>query len=150
MRKTTAPAGRAQTAPSAGKRGTFRGWLLGGPLFLVSAVVAYFLVTALLRPTLPDSIVGDWRIEGGDLKGARFSFTRDGKFKAVLTVNGRPVEVDALVEKRDDTLRYTIVNPATGKKEIKVQTIKSLTEREMIVEENRQQSRLVRIGVATE
>lgn len=81
------------------------------------------------------------------MNGARLSFTRDGRFKALLTVNGREAEVDALVEKRDDTLRYTFFSPETGKRETKVQTIKSLTDREMVVEENRQLSRLVRVGI---
>ncbi len=125
---------------------SLRKYLFGGLLFVAAVVLGYFVVTWLLRPTLPDSIVGEWRMAGGDIDGTRFSFARDGTFKAKLTVNGKEVEVQAHVEMHDDTLRYTILNPATGKNEIKIQTIKSLTDQEMVVEENRQQSRLVRIG----
>jgi hypothetical protein len=115
-------------------------------LFLVPAVAAYLIARAYLRPALPDSIVGKWRIEGGDMDGARISFAPNGDFKAILDVDGRAVAVDASVAKQGDTLRYAIVNPQTGRTETKVQTITSLCERAMVVEENGQRSRLVRIS----
>jgi uncharacterized protein (TIGR03066 family) len=122
-------------------------WLFVGALFLVSAGVAYFTVAWFLRPTLPDEIVGDWRIEGGEMNGTRVSFARDGTFTTFVLNDGKEVEVKATVRKQGDTLCYTMTLPNTGQKVTRTQTIKSLTERQMIVEENRQQSRLVRVDM---
>jgi hypothetical protein len=120
-------------------------WLFVGILFLVAAALAYVTVAWILRPTLPDALIGDRRIEGGQMSGAQHSFSRDGQFTATFVVDGKEAQVDAVVQKHSDTLRYTIVAP-NGRTTTKTQTIKRLTEQEMINEENRQQSRLVRIS----
>jgi hypothetical protein len=125
----------------------YRTWLVSGALFLVAGAGVYFALAWYLRPTLPDEIVGDWRIEGGEMNGTRVSFARDGTFKTFVIVDGKEVEVKAAVQKHNDTLHYTMVLPDTGQQVTKTQTIKSLTEREMVIEENHQQSRLVRINL---
>ena len=79
------------------------------------------------------------------MSGAQHSFSRDVQFTATFVVDGKEAQVDAVVQKHSDTLRYTIVAP-NGRTTTKTQTIKRLTEQEMINEENRQQSRLVRIS----
>jgi hypothetical protein len=143
MRKSraerVAPSPQESRRPSLGK--PWR-WLLAALLFLVPAGLTYYIVGWHLRPTLPTRVVGDWRIEGGDLHGARLSFARDGAFKMTLNDNR---QFAAVVEMQGDTLRYTFEDPATKAKQVKVQEIKSLTDQEMVVEENRQRSRLVRV-----
>jgi uncharacterized protein (TIGR03066 family) len=137
-----------KNAPAQTPRRSMRRWLAAGALFLIAGGAAYLATSWLLRTTLPDDIVGEWRIEGGEMNGSRVSYARDGTFKTLVTVEGKEVEVKATVQKDGDTLRYTIVFPDTGKVMTRTQTIKSLTASEIIVEENRQQSRLVRIGGA--
>jgi uncharacterized protein (TIGR03066 family) len=126
----------------------YRTWLVTGALFLVAGAVAYFALGWFLRSTLPDEIVGDWRIEGGEMNGTRVSFASDGTFKTLVTVDGKDVEVRATVQKHGNTLHYTMTLPDTRQRMTRTQTIKSLTGREMIVEEDREQSRLVRINHA--
>src|SRR5262245_60770958 len=133
-----------QCASTANRRG-LSAWLFAGALVLVAAALSYFVLGWLLGPTLPAELVGEWRIVGGEMDGARLTFARDGSFTATLMVDGKPSQMEATVEKQGGKLRYTMVTP-DGRTMTKSQTIKLLTEWEMIIEENRQQSRLMRIA----
>ena len=100
----------------------------------------------MIRPGVSEALVGDWRIEGGEMSGARLSIHRDGRFEAWVPVDGRNVKIEATVAQRGSSLQFNFVNPQTGASEVKTQNIKSIAERELIVEENSVSCRLVRIG----
>ncbi len=110
-----------------------------------SGAASYFVLTTYVLPKLPDALVGTWQVRGGEMNGTQMTFQRDGTFTALVNLDGREVPVQARVEFHDKTLRFIVVNGLTGKEETKTQTIKSLTEKEMIVEENGATSKLVRV-----
>lgn len=119
------------------------------PLLLVCLVAAaaatYFVLTAFLWAKLPDAIVGTWRAEDGELQGSKVTFYRDGTFHVRMDIEGQEVLVEAHVELRDKTLRYTIPNALTKRNDVKSQSIQSLTADEMVLVEKGITSRLVRI-----
>lgn len=113
-------------------------------LFLASALGVYLAVRFLDRPTLSPDLVGEWRIVGGEMNGARLIYGADGTFQAKWTEGGRAVTMEARVEQHGDRLHYAVFDPASGRTVDKVQTILSLSPSELIIEENRRRSRLVR------
>lgn len=151
----TKKAGRREPEPprpipaNVGKASTVLTWRrLLIPLLCLAASGAgtYFVLTTYVFAKLPESIVGVWRVEGGEMHGARMTFHRDGAFTAKVRLDdGREVLVDARVELRNKTLRFTYANPATGKDDVKNQTIRSLTPTEMVVDEGGGAAKLVRV-----
>ena len=103
------------------------------------------MLTTYVFAQLPDEIVGTWQVKDGEMNGTRMIFHRDGAFTSIVTIDGRDISIEARVALHDKTLRFTIVNGLTGKQETKTQTIRSLTETEMIVDEGGATSRLVRV-----
>jgi uncharacterized protein (TIGR03066 family) len=120
-------------------------WLLLLACLVVSLAATYFVLTTYVWPPIPDSMVGTWEVKGGEMGGTRMTFHRDGTFSSMVTIEGRDIPIEAHVELHDKTLRFTIVNGLTRREETKTQTIRSLTETEMIVEESGATSTLVRV-----
>jgi uncharacterized protein (TIGR03066 family) len=122
-----------------------RRWLVLLCCLAVGGAGTYFVLNAYIFPKLPDSVVGTWQVTGGELNGTQMTFHRDGTFSSIVTIDGRDIPIEARVALHDKTLRFTIVNGFTGKQETKTQTVRSLTETEMIVEESGATSKLVRV-----
>jgi hypothetical protein len=143
--KTEASATGLTSAPAPSRHSAKFRWLLVLGCLAISAFTTYFVLTTYVLAKLPDTIVGTWRIENGDLKGDKMTFLRDGTFTAQVTAeDGRVAPVTARVELHDKTLRYIFEMPGAGRQE-RVQTIKSLTPTEMIVEEGGVPCKLVRV-----
>jgi len=119
-------------------------------VILVCLVVAgggsYFVMTSYVIAQVPAEIVGTWQVKGGEMNGTKMTFHRDGTFTSMVTIEGRDIPIEARVAVHDKALQFTIVNGFTGKQETKTQTVRSLTETEMIVEEGGVTSKLVRVN----
>lgn len=105
----------------------------------------YFVMTSYVIAQVPAEIVGTWQVKGGEMDGTKMTFHRDGSFTSMVTIEGRDIPIEARVAVRDKTLQFSIVNGLSGKRETKTQTIRSLTETEMVVEEGGATSKLVRV-----
>lgn len=135
-------------SPAPAKLGRFSSgprWLLLLVGLAASGGATYFVLTTYLWPPIPDTIVGTWKVMGGEMDGTRMTFDRDGNFSSKVTIDGSEIPVEARVALRGKTLRFVVVNGLTGREETKTQTIQRLTETEMTVEESGATSKLVRV-----
>jgi uncharacterized protein (TIGR03066 family) len=139
---TTTVANARATACAGGRR-----YMLLAGLFAAALLVG-FLAYRWLRPGLPEEVVGTWRVQGGEQAGAVLEFRRDGSFQALMDWPGKREKgvVEARVEVEGETIRFLSVNPITQREEAKMQTIKQLTETEMVLEDQRgARSKLIRV-----
>jgi len=120
-------------------------WLLLLVGLAVSGAATYFVLTTYIWPPIPDTIAGTWQVKGGEMDGTRMTFQRDGTFSSMVTIDGRDIPIVARVALHDKILQFTIATGPAGREETKTQTIRSLTESEMIVEEGGATSTLVRV-----
>lgn len=136
---------RGSPPPAPKTTGRSSSKLLAVVFLVLSAGATYFLLTTYVFAKIPDTIVGTWRVESGDMKGDKMTFHRDGTFTAMVAADdGKVAPVTARVELHDQTLRYIFEMPGAGRQE-RMQTIKSLTPTEMIVEEGGASCKLVRV-----
>jgi hypothetical protein len=122
-----------------------RRWLILFGCLALAGGGTYFVLTTYVIAKIPDEIVGTWQVKGGEMNGTKMTFHRDGTFTSMVTIEGRDIPIEARVALYDKTLQFTIVNGLTGKQETKTQTIRGLTETEMIVEESGATSKLIRV-----
>jgi hypothetical protein len=134
--------------PPAVRAASGRGRIVFLASLFAAALVIAFLAYRWLRPGLPEGVVGQWRVQGGAQTGALLEFRRDGSFQALMDWPGEREKgvVEARVEIEGETIRFLSVNPVTRREEAKTQTIKQLTETEMILEDQRgARSKLIRV-----
>jgi uncharacterized protein (TIGR03066 family) len=138
--RNAAPAPAKAAVPSSMYR-----WLVLLSCLAVAGGATYFVLTTYVIAQIPAEIVGTWQVKGGEMDGTKMTFYRDGSFTSMVTIEGRDIPIEARVTVRDKTLQFSIVNGLSGKRETKTQTIRSLTETEMVVEEGGATSKLVRV-----
>ena len=88
---------------------------------------------------LPSELVGRWEVIQGprEYKDAVFEFHRSGKMMGYVNVNELLKVIPADVRVEGDKIYSTTTNPQTGKEHVSVQTIRTLTAREFVVEDSK-------------
>jgi uncharacterized protein (TIGR03066 family) len=84
-----------------------------------------------------DKLVGMWVATKGDIpEGATLEFSKEGKLKLVVTVDGKATANDATFEADGDTL--TVAHKASDGKDVKEKVkIKKLTDKELVMEDEK-------------
>jgi uncharacterized protein (TIGR03066 family) len=111
-------------------------------MVLVVAVVAGGTWAASeywLWSPIPSQLVGKWVVEGGEQDGATFDFFRNGDMVGNINLSGRAGIIKARVRVQDNLLFSTTRNPNTDQDETRTQKIITLTERDLILEDDRGQ-----------
>jgi uncharacterized protein (TIGR03066 family) len=88
---------------------------------------------------LPDKLVGKWVVKGGKMDGATFDFHSNGTMVGRVNVDGKEGMIKARVRVEGNKLFSVTRNPNTGKDETSTLTIKTLSARELILEDERGQ-----------
>lgn len=106
------------------------------------AVLHFFVLTRLPHAMVGAWVVTDVKINGGDksneaLKGGRFVFHRDGTMVVQANMGGKGYTIKATVAVEEEILRITSINPNTGQAVTDVQTIRSLTDDELVIEDHK-------------
>src|SRR5262245_39224123 len=132
---------REQTAVPPRGEPQVRRWLPMLFAFLIAiAVVAggsFALFNYLLPSRIPEEMVGEWRVVGGDLSGMTLEFERNGRMTGRSVLKGIEREMEGEAHVTGTTLRTTTKNPLTGKSATGIQTIISLTETELVTEDQK-------------
>jgi uncharacterized protein (TIGR03066 family) len=84
---------------------------------------------------VPSELVGKWVVTEGPQEGATFDFYRNGNLRARLNAGGREAIMEARVRVEDKKIYSTTTNPNTGQDDTKVLMIRTLTARELVVED---------------
>jgi hypothetical protein len=82
-------------------------------------------------------MLGKWLVVGGDMDGATLEFKRDGAMLGTVNMKGKEGKIKAAVEVDGETLRITSVNPYTKQPETDVQTIRTLSNDQFIIEDRK-------------
>ncbi len=88
---------------------------------------------------LPSEVVGTWEIADGQHGGDTFEFYRNGMMVGTVYPNGKEGKINARVKMEGKTLVFTSTQPQTGLVTIQVQTIRTLTSRQMVLEDEQGQ-----------
>lgn len=108
-----------------------------GLCLVVSAAATWAVFEYVVWNRLPALLVGKWVVEGGDQDGATFDFLRDGRMVGRINVQGKQGVINARVKVEGVTLFATTRNPTTGQDETRTQIIKSLTNRALVLQDDR-------------
>jgi uncharacterized protein (TIGR03066 family) len=88
---------------------------------------------------VPDKLVGKWVVKGGEQDGATFDFHSDGTMIGRINVGGKEGIIKARVRVEVNKLFSVTGNPNTGKDDTRTLIIKSLTARQVILQDERRQ-----------
>jgi uncharacterized protein (TIGR03066 family) len=139
MKATKKPqAKQAAPRPPQTARGSMRLIALVG-VFLLAGGAAWAFAELVVWNRLPADLVGKWVVEGGEQDGATFDFHRNGTMVGRINLNGREGIVQARVEVDGNKLYTTTTNPNSGRDETRTQTIKTLTNRSLVLVDKRGQ-----------
>jgi uncharacterized protein (TIGR03066 family) len=118
-------------------------WTIALGLFAVFAILGQSLTDRVLADDAPkatdkDKIIGIWEITKGENipKDATFEFTKDGKVKMTLNLDGRTIKLESTYSL--DGKKLTVVHSGPdGKKAEETDTIEKLTDSEMVLKDPR-------------
>ena len=84
-----------------------------------------------------DKLAGRWVVTKGDIpEGATLEFSKDGKLKLVVTVDGKATTNDATFVADENT--FTVAHKSSDGKEVKEKfKIKKLTDKELVMEDEK-------------
>jgi hypothetical protein len=128
---------KVQVRPTAPARSPWPWVLLAALCVLVAAGTTWALLEFVIWARVPGALVGKWVVEGGEQDGATFDFFRGGTMLGHINLQGREGIIEARVRVQDGTLLSTTQNPNTGRDETRAQKIRSLTARELVLEDDR-------------
>lgn len=112
-------------------------WAAGLVILVATAGATWALFEFVILSRIPGALVGKWVVEGGEQDGATFDFYRDGTMRGRINVGGKEGIIHARVRVEGDKMHTTTRNPSTGKDETRTQTIRSLSERELVLADDR-------------
>jgi len=118
------------TAGSSPRRGVIL--VLG---LLLTAGASWAFMEFVVWNKLPSALVGKWEVVQGPAiyKEAEFEFYRSGKMVGHVNENGRVGIIYATIRVEEDKMYITTHQEKTNREHVSVQTIRTLTERELIV-----------------
>ena len=125
---TASPESAGKPARSAGNR---RLWLIMA-LCLVGSTVVSFAIFKYIASSIPQELVGTWKVTEGPLKDATLEFRWYGTAIATENVKGKKVETTQSVKVVGNKILLTSRDDKTGKQDTVSQTILKLTEDELV------------------
>jgi hypothetical protein len=133
-------------APGRGQSGVWK-WALVLLCITMAAGVTYAVLHFFILSKIPREMIGTWvvmevKTTGADqadeaLKGGRFDFRRDGTMICRTNMDGKGYTIKATVEVDQKTLRITSVNPYTGQPVTDVQTIRTFSGDQFVIEDRK-------------
>ena len=131
--KKTAKHHTPQSQPPAVQAGLKRWHLI--VLGLLVATGTWAFLEFVVWNKLPAELVGKWVVTDGPQEGATFDFYRSGKMVGHVNNAGKLAIVHATVTVQDNKIYSTSRHPQTGQQSTVVQTIRTLTNNELVVED---------------
>jgi uncharacterized protein (TIGR03066 family) len=110
-------------------------WAVLGLCLLLVGGGTWAVFEFVVWNTLPSQLVGKWVIEGGEQNGATLDFSRNGIMVGRMNHRGNLAIINAQVRVEGKTLFLTTRNPNTHLEETRAQTINTLTDQELVIED---------------
>lgn len=112
-------------------------WLAVLGCVLLAGAASYAVLRFVVLSRVPHALLGKWYVVGGDMDGATLEFDRDGKMIGTVNMKGKEGKIKGKAEVDGQTLRITSTNPFTGRAETVTQTIRTLTEDRLVIEDEK-------------
>jgi uncharacterized protein (TIGR03066 family) len=122
-----------------GADGAFRRWATLGLCLLCAGGGAWAFMEFVVWNKLPGKLVGSWEVVQGppEYKEAVFEFHRSGKMVGRLNDNEKLRIMNAVVSVEGDNLHIKTRRPRSGEEHVSVQTIRTLSETELVLADER-------------
>jgi hypothetical protein len=130
------PSGAPGPVPSAAPRWLPR-WAVALLCVAVSAAATFALFEYVILSKIPRAMLGKWVVVEGPMEGATLEFFRDGTMIGRVDTPENKGVIEARVRSDGNTLWSTTKHPMTGQEETAEQTIVSLTETEIVLEDRK-------------
>jgi uncharacterized protein (TIGR03066 family) len=114
-------------------------WVVQVLCLIVAAAGTWAATEFFILSKLPRELLGKWVVTHGEQEGATFDFYRNGTMEGRINVRGNEGIVRASVRVEDKTLFSTTTNPNTGQSLTRSQTIVTLTDRNLVLQDDRGQ-----------
>ncbi len=89
---------------------------------------------------LPRELVGKWVVtEPTEQEGATFDFYRTGAMVGVINMHGKEGHVNASIRLEGQNMHATTKHPTTGEEMTRTQVIRTLTENELVLQDEKGQ-----------
>jgi hypothetical protein len=118
-------------------------WSLLGFCLLFATGSTWGVMEFVVGNKLPGELVGKWVVQEGDQEGATFDFFRNGTMVGRVNVQGKLAYVNAAIRVEEKKMYSTTQNPNTGKQDTRVQSIRTLSATQMVLED--EQGRLLKL-----
>jgi uncharacterized protein (TIGR03066 family) len=112
-------------------------WAVALLCVAISGGVTFAVFEYLILSKVPRPMLGKWVVTQGDMVGATLEFYRDGTMIGRLNREGKEGVIKARVRADDTTLWSTTTNPMTHREETATQAIISLTDSELVLEDDK-------------
>ncbi len=119
-----------QSSPNIKPSKGFGPWILNGLCLIVGCGIVYFIAMTFQSSPVPRKLVGLWKAQDSPLTNATFKVEPNGNYVFVLP--GRTETARGTVVVRKDKL-YLTSTSQTGEEHTKTQTIKSLSDNELVL-----------------
>jgi uncharacterized protein (TIGR03066 family) len=132
--------GRANVSPPASKtKSEWKRRLALVVVMLLAAGSAWAFFEFVIWNELPSEVVGKWEIADGPHTGDTFEFYRNGSMVGTIYPNGKEGKINARVKLDGKKLFFTSNSQETGQVTTQVQAIRTLTSRQMVMEDEQGQ-----------
>jgi uncharacterized protein (TIGR03066 family) len=114
----------------------------GWPLVLLALLIGagtWAFFEFVVWNKIPAELVGKWVVTEGPQEGATFDFYRNGTMVGKVNAGGKEGIVNAHIRVEDKKIYSTTTNPQTRKDDTTLLIIRTLTARELVVEDERRQ-----------
>jgi hypothetical protein len=140
LKATKSKPGKQTDKPDSIKKGglfLLPRWVLLALCLVIPAAGAWAAFEFLVWNKLPPELVGKWVVLEGPQEGATLDFSRRGTLIGKVNLAGKEGILNARVQVDGKKLLSTTKHPRTGQDETHVQVIRTLTAKEMVLEDER-------------
>lgn len=117
--------------------GFLKGKLILFLALIVAGVGAWVFFEFVVWGNVPSELVGKWVVTEGPDEGGTIDFYRKGKMVAHVNLEGKLGIIEAKIKVEDKKIIATLTNKFTGEEGTRVQTIKILDAKRLVLEDER-------------
>jgi uncharacterized protein (TIGR03066 family) len=128
-------AGAVPNPAAANHTGSRRKWLTLAVVALLTFAGTWAVLERIVWARVPSELVGKWVVTEGPQEGATFDFYRNGTMIGKVNAGGNEAVVNARVRVEGKTIYSTTTNPQTGEDDTMPLVIRTLTARNLVVED---------------
>jgi len=126
-----------QGTPQQAQKRSWLRWAVPLLCLLISAGGTFALFEFVILSRLPRAMLGKWLVIEGEMEGATAEFSRKGTTIWKVNMKGKEAIIKGRVEVDEKTMRITTTNPMTNEPVTDTQTILTLTENQLVIEDQK-------------